>query len=626
LGYGTRPQLVKSLQNLAEAAHANKIARLIAPRVIAAAYHIASLVEQSHLRDTELYHNSSNSGSCFSSGIVNFLPTERTHTLRPRADKISDIQHELTIACMEGKFNLAQNLIPVCGEFPSDSAPNPLHWLVIFPYKEAKILLDLLIYNSTSIQDQQRGICRTALNASCVQMVNLPEYCMDLFGTPLHFAVRCGFKNLVSDLIRYGADVNKRWEARLVPTSDGRSVRYPSFGPLDIAVTYHLADIVQLLLETNATTYGGDVDWKYSPFHMIGQKTIPFARFVMHGSHFRTAATRTIHALHGWGLDINSHDSLGQTPLLCAAQCHDIDDYILEELLKAGARANASAAHPACDIATLLAQLCADRRFISSNLRLLLPQVDDINRPDVRGRNALHYCALFDGIEMARVLLAQPGIRVDCETNDEERNTPLLFAAAFGSMDVADVLIKENASIDLADGGGSSPLKVAVSSRHIDVAGLLIQAGASLVFRTQSGRTENILHHAVMRVSQLPSAVGPILCMLPKNRIAEVLDEFDGAGWTPLHYASHFGDLEGVIALLEAGADVNLFKHPQYAKLLSSRGGTPLQLVTLLRHKIQQRGLGTEHDAVKRGGPAAEARFMDRLEEIEQVLKRAAAK
>lgn len=527
---------------------------------------------------------------------------------------------------MEGNFEIAQNLIPLCGEFPCEYAPNPLHWLIMFPYDEARVLLDLLIFGSTSVQDQQRGVCRTALNTSCVRMINLPKYCIDLFGTPLHFAVRCGFQDLVHSFIRYGADVNKRWEARLIPTSDGHFVRYPSFSPLDIAVTYHLADIVQLLLEAGAITYGGDVDWEYSAFHMIGQKTIPFARFVMHGSHSRTAATRTIRTLHGWGLDINSHDSLGQTPLLCAAEYHDIDDYVLEELLEAGARADASTAHPGCGVATLLAQCCADRRFISSNLRLLLPQVDAINRLDIRGRNALHYCALFDGIEMARILLAQPGIDVDCKTNDEERNTPLLFAATFGSRDVAGLLIKGNANIELADGRGSSPLKVAVSCRHIDVAGLLILAGASLMFRTQSGMTENILHHAVMRVSQLPSVVGPILRMLPMERIAEVLDEFDGAGWTPLHYASHFGDLEGTIALLEAGANADLFKYPQYAKSLSNGGGTPLQLVTLLRQKIQQRGLGTEHDAVKQGGPAAEVRFKDRLEEIERVLKRYAAK
>jgi ankyrin repeat protein len=625
LGYGTQPKLVESLQNLAEAANANKIAQIIAPRVMAAAKHITPLVEQSHLVDTELYHNSTNSGSCPTSGIVDFLRTERAHTPRPRADAISDVQSDLIMACMEGKFEVARNLIPLCGDFPAYFAPNPLHWLVMFPYEEARLLVDLLIFGSANVQGQQHGVCRTVINASCVSMINIPEYCMDLFGTPLHFAVRCGFQDLVSEFIRHGADVNKRWEARIIPTSDGRSVRYPSFSPLDVAATYHLADIARLLLGAGAVTYGGDVDWEYSPLHMVGQKTIPFARFVMHGSHSRAAATQIIRTLHGWGLDISNHDSSGQTPLLRAAEYHDIDDYILEELLEAGARADASTAYPGCSLATLLAQQCADRRLNSSKLRLLLPQVEDFNCLDSHGRGALHYCALFDGIEMARVLLAQPGIDVDCKANDEGRNTPLLFAATFGSSDVADLLIKGDADFELADADGRSPLRVAVTCRHIDVASLLIKASASLVFHTQSGRTENILHYAVMRESQLPSVMEPILRMLPNEKIADLLDEFDGGGWTPLHYASYFGDLEGVNALLEAGANRNSFKNPQYARSLSSRGGTPLQLITLLRKKIQRDGLGKDHDAVKRGGPAAETRFMDRLEQIERVLKSDAA-
>ncbi|OWY47572.1 hypothetical protein AALT_g6607 [Alternaria alternata] len=625
LGYGTQPKLVESLQNLAEAANANKIAQIIAPRVMAAAKHITPLVEQSHLVDTELYHNSTNSGSCPTSGIVDFLRTERAHTPRPRADAISDVQSDLIMACMEGKFEVARNLIPLCGDFPAYFAPNPLHWLVMFPYEEARLLVDLLIFGSANVQGQQHGVCRTVINASCVSMINIPEYCMDLFGTPLHFAVRCGFQDLVSEFIRHGADVNKRWEARIIPTSDGRSVRYPSFSPLDVAATYHLADIARLLLGAGAVTYGGDVDWEYSPLHMVGQKTIPFARFVMHGSHSRAAATQIIRTLHGWGLDISNHDSSGQTPLLRAAEYHDIDDYILEELLEAGARADASTAYPGCSLATLLAQQCADRRLNSSKLRLLLPQVEDFNCLDSHGRGALHYCALFDGIEMARVLLAQPGIDVDCKANDEGRNTPLLFAATFGSSDVADLLIKGDADFELADADGRSPLRVAVTCRHIDVASLLIKASASLVFHTQSGRTENIVHYAVMRESQLPSVMEPILRMLPNEKIADLLDEFDGGGWTPLHYASYFGDLEGVNALLEAGANRNSFKNPQYARSLSSRGGTPLQLITLLRKKIQRDGLGKDHDAVKRGGPAAETRFMDRLEQIERVLKSDAA-
>lgn len=622
IGYGTPQDASQTLSHLAQAATCNDVARCVYPRIAAA----LKSVDQEHRLDHDavlekICHNRL-TGDCPSMGILNFLRAQKVFQQMPNetSDHPANLHKSLTIACKNGNFVLAKSLIPQCEDYPPEDAPNPLHWLVMFPLTEAKALLQLLVVGSSGSGTDRKGICHSVLNSSCEERVNLPEYCMDLFGTPLHWATRCGYLDLVSELMLLGADLNKRWNGKLAFYGEPRSARYPSFSPLDIAVTYHFADIVEQLLDHGADTYGGDIQWEYSPFHMIGQKTIPFARYVAHGHQSRSAATRTIRITLAKGLDINARDSVGQTPLICAAMSLDLEQYILEELLAAGASAKETYLPEEGNIATLVSRCCVDRRFTSWKLSLLLNQIDDINGLDTFGRNALHYCALFDGSEMARVLLAQPGIDINSKASD--RNTALTYAAKFGSEVITGMLINSGASLEMSDAKGSTPLDVAVNGRQIEVARLLLKAGARTVFRIKSGGPyENILHVAVTNASNRPSVAKQILDILSADAVKDVLNAFDSGGWTPLHRAAYFGDIQGVDALLQAGADRTLFKHPQTPSL-TSYGGTPLQLVTRLINKIKKRGLGIDHEAIKREGTGAENHFSDCLEAIQILLSK----
>lgn len=615
LGYGIRPNNTSMMDHLHAAARSNVTAKYILPRVAAANKGLVEN-EDKNLASTQFREDANQSEHGTHASLLDAFHSDAPDSIaQPESPGIkSDILISLTLACRQGNFELAQQLIPRCGVFPADYAPNPLHWLVRFAPARAKALLDVLL-NGLPSSLEQIGICRNVLNTSCEQLVNIPEYCMDLLGTPLHWAVRCGSYDLVRNLIEKGAEIDKRWKSEHALYAEPSSVRYPSFSPLDVAVTYHFAEIVALLLDKAASKWGGDIQWEYSPFHMIGQKTTPFARFVCHGSRCREAVRLTISTLQRAGLDINSFDSLYQTPLISAMKSIDVEQYVVEELLRAGAQCEGASKPQEENFATLVASTCADRRFNSWKLALLVEYILDINELDSTKRNALHYCAIFEGADMAKVLVDHLTCDIERRAADPGQNTALLYCAKFGSPEVASLLIAKGADIHLPDFQGMSPPDAAVSSRHLRMVEVLINANARLRFTNHSGPGRNILHAAVVNSSNRPSVVRAVLKMITNQDTRSLIDEFDAAGWTPLHVATYFADEDGVDALLEAGADRNIFKNPQLP-LRHNLGGTPYQMVSRVIDGVKERGPGRDHQAIVRLGSSGVTEFLQRLEAI----------
>ncbi len=94
-------------------------------------------------------------------------------------------------------------------------------------------------------------------------------------------------------------------------------------------------------------------------------------------------------------------------------------------------------------------------------------------------------------------------------------NVPLHWAALNGYADIAQLLIKHGAQVNVQNGGKDTPLHWAALGGHADLARILINAGADV------------------------------------NAQDDSLD-------TPLHFASDVGSLDTVSALLSAGADPNM--------------------------------------------------------------------
>ncbi|KAI1399456.1 hypothetical protein F4819DRAFT_488563 [Hypoxylon fuscum] len=540
------------------------------------------------------------------------------------------LSEALTAACRDGHLDAAMLFAEHCTDFSAINTrlPNPLHWLIMFSPREATSLLHTLVSGSDMSDNDRRLKAVRSLMASDHEgtTILLPHRCMELRGTPLHWAVIAGYTNLVAAFIRIGADVNVRNVWKINDSGDGRREHYPSLSPLDLAVACHFPQIVALLINHGGETYGGDWYWSHSPFHMVGYDTFPFGRHVAHGQGHRAALQETIRILINRGLDINALDSLGQTPLFVAVKNLDLEPYILEELLLAGAGVEAECEKQDGNVVVTAVVRCYYRRLSWQKLPLLLPHVRDINAKSESGLNALHHCALFDAVPAVDVLLQAPGIDVDAES--AQGDTAVSLAAKRGSLGVLASLIRKGA--DLHRGFS---LAGAISAGQIDALSMLVDAGAGIHFRTNQkprGVKLSVLHYATSRYSRRPSHIRACLDKLPRLRAQEALDDRIDGIWTPLHDATYYGDVDGVRALLEAGAD------PLKTYVDLSGPKTPLELATKTLKRVDPDLANLSHprlEAERNDLPQSreylaqlrrtEVRFKDCLSEIIDMLQRA---
>ena len=116
----------------------------------------------------------------------------------------------------------------------------------------------------------------------------------------------------------------------------------------------------------------------------------------------------------------------------------------------------------------------------------------------------------------------------------------IIAAARAGDAQRVSELLDEHPSLANVTGAqGESPLIVALYSRADDVVRLLLDRGAAA----------NIFESAAI------GDTATVKAMLTAN--PTLLTAYSYDGWTALHLAAHFGQTAAVIALLDAGADVN---------------------------------------------------------------------
>ncbi|KAG6353633.1 hypothetical protein INS49_005341 [Diaporthe citri] len=289
------------------------------------------------------------------------------------------------------------------------------------------------------------------------------------------------------------------------------------------------------------------------------------------------------------GPDINGVDNLGHTPPVSAVQNVNGESYIIEELIYAGAKEH--------------------------DAGLVLPLVRDINALEPQGQTALHYWALRDGAAVADVLLGPPGIEID--TRNSSGRTALQVAAGMVSGGVLEELIRAGADLELVAAEKSAEslsaeitaLETAVSCRQqVDAAMLQMRAGADTRFGLRDGVVAHTVLHAVVYGNET------FLC----QKTAGPLNEFTTRGHTPFLHAIYYGDVEGVSALLEAGADHLKHRHLQEMSL----GGTPLQLVNTTLRRATQSGDVPKIPSVRKAGKATINDYLARLENIRSILNR----
>lgn len=466
---------------------------------------------------------------------------------------IEQLSDPLTAACRYGRFDAAATLATSCTTFcGKPGLPNPLHWLISFDPDEAVILAKTLI-EGPSDSSSNNGICASLIDELTDDSVFLPEHSMELFGTPLHWAVRTRNLPLVQEFVRLGADINSIGAS----VSGARDMsKQLEFRPLDLAVIFHLPEIVDFLLTQHLSRNVAQLAKEHTLFHLIGQETQPFARFVIHGKRYKKAVEDTLQLLLDQNLNINMQNFDGEVPLSEALYQVGPEKYVLEALLKKGASIEGVRTSDGQSIAIKVILDCPNRPYDSLKLSLVLPFVEDLNRRDGFGRNALHYAAIAGKVSMAEILLESQ--RVDINATDPKGLTAMAFSVISRQTAMLEFLLRRGGAKEVPDKSRYTPLRWATCLRNIEAITVLIRAGAETRFSGNFCST--VLHESIMGTHEASriSIVGQLLDQNPSLRTFSSLNGKDSLMCTPLQMAAYKGDVLAVKALVAAGADYKI--------------------------------------------------------------------
>ena len=304
---------------------------------------------------------------------------------------------------------------------------------------------------------------------------------------PLYYAVLCGFRGLIEHLIAtYPKDVDARGgyhesplhaafvkedaDTALILLQRGADVNVLDKGGMN---QLHRAsqggrlDLVRLLLEHKADVNLPN-EYGHTPLRCASSVgDVEISRFL----------------LLQWGVDINSQDEGGTSPLLGAVQGGHLD--VVQLLIDSGA-----------DMGSRTNDGRTALHFASQNghvkvAKLLIQNNADVRSRDNDGWTPLHLASHVDMVE----LLIQHG--ADVGSRHDKGWTPLHSASKNGHIKVAELLIQKGADAGSHENGywsrgsGGTPLHLA---SHVDLVELLIKHGADVGSRDNKACTP--LHYA----------------------------------------------------------------------------------------------------------------------------------
>ncbi|MEG4173133.1 MULTISPECIES: ankyrin repeat domain-containing protein [unclassified Microcoleus] len=309
----------------------------------------------------------------------------------------------------------------------------------------------------------------------------------DQYGdTPLHLAVQNNRPEIVSLLIANGAKVN-------VENASGNT-------PLHLAVQNNRPEIVSFLIANGAKVNVENASGN-TPLHLAVQNNRP----------------EIVSFLIANGAKVNVKNNDGWIPLDIAFFKNRQDINQLPPLpLEDGAKINIQHNHRKIPL-----DIAVDLK-LQDTVALLISKNPDVNSEDEYGRTLLHIAVSFKLKDVAKQLIAK-GAFVNAKNNLLQ--TPLHLAVAQGSQDITELLIANGARVNTRNANGQTPLYQAIAIGHNDIAALLINNGADV-----------------------------------NNR--------DICGTTPLHKAAHYGTVEILNLLIAKGATIDAKNCDGYTPLM----------------------------------------------------------
>ncbi|KAL8710938.1 MAG: hypothetical protein Q9220_004537 [cf. Caloplaca sp. 1 TL-2023] len=524
-----------------------------------------------------------------------------------------ELSSGLVVACQQSKANAVMELLRYCKTYVTDSeTPTPLHWLIMFEPEDAKKVLKALVSGDAL---HPLGLCNHLLDSAPAAgdgVFYLPDHCLELFGTPLHWATRTRNTQLVRDLCNFGADINARWRPDPPIYGDITKPTLPPLSALDIAVQYHLSDVVETLLDLGAQWLSSSLEESHSPLHCIGQTCVPFSRYILHGAEYEVALKETLRIITTYGHDVNETDPNGYNALMIALRDHDCETYVVRCLLEAGARADLTSTDDGSNTAVIVAANSLHRRFNAERFAMVAGCSPDINQLDGRGFNALHYAAITGSTPILAIIADLHATDLDYKSS--RGDTALHYAATFGSAEVLSLLIKKGACIETFNINDKTALQLAILNRRREATQILLDARAEISFKSSGcSLGGNVLHAAVAGIRREDTMARELLSNHAMLCSDSILNGTNSEGWTPLHRAAHFGDYDAVGALLQHGALPN-------PRTQGSFGKTPLDLALRVLEEANSGNLGPDHVRISKQSPYIQNKFIITMKEIRRML------
>ena len=407
---------------------------------------------------------------------------------------------------------------------------------------------------------------------------------------PLHSTAQHGYDDIISLLIKYGANPNGPSDSSIhAPIADannakiaklligfGANVNFPNkknSTPLHRMAQYGKIEVANILISHGANVNAQD-NSGFAPLHhaAVGSNMEFIALLLEHGADIniknnkgRTPLKETIvKRTDSWAASNNPKFYETITLLLS-----NDSDYTIEDVVWAG------------DMKKI-------RRLLDTNPNLIHSQ-------GYWGEPLL-FCAIHSGHSQVVEYLIQKGVDINRVGRYKE---PSLHAAAYsGHKDVASLLLKKGVDVNRKGVHGELALHWATAKGYREIVELLVEAGTEVNTHTNtprvdvdtlpSGNNADVVREclrflAVSEKQEKATAAGSGLQIWAHMRLA-----FAG-GDTPLHSAAQWGYKEIVELLLSNGADVNasnklgqtplhyavVFQHVDVVKALLGAGANP---------------------------------------------------
>lgn len=405
--------------------------------------------------------------------------------------------------------------------------------------------------------------------------------------TPLHWASRGVYYEIMKYLITKGADVNARDKNGITP--------------LTSVVSRNNLEAAALLLDNGAKIQEADNLGKAPVLYAIRGESGPMLEFLIKKGADLEAANdynRTpllmacretgelgiVKILVESGADINAHDIFGDTPLSLAAWrgFEKIVDYLLENHAEVSVEGEEG---------IKLLNYAADKRL----WKLYRELTDKWNKDLVKILSSypiLHWAAAGGSDKIVEDLIVN---KMPVNSIDHYGWTPIHYASYFGRTEVAKMLISNGADINARTPLGESPLYLAMAQTKSEIMSLLISAGAEQDIPLKTGLSGKYFGCEVSSDSLELFAPGIVSRLKGGHSNIVFSPNGDEAVWTEWHLAD-VGYAQGCDIWRTKLIDGN-WSMPE---VIVSKGDTPFYSVDGERlYFVAVRAVPPDNDSVK---------------------------